>query len=48
MTVKEISNLCDIAEVMRVCEVTKCVDYLGNKLGDSLDLDYDWCSNIRT
>lgn len=41
MTIKEISNLCDIAEVMRVCEVTKCVDYLGNKLGDSLDLDYD-------
>lgn len=41
MTVKEISNLCDIAEVMRVCEVTKCVDYLGNKLADSLDLDYD-------
>ena len=41
MTVKEISNLWDIAEVMRVCEVTKRVDYLGNNLGDSLDLDYD-------
>lgn len=41
MTVKEISNLCDIAEVMRVNSVTRCVDCLGNKLGDSLDLDYD-------
>ena len=41
MTVKEISNLCDITEVMRVDRVTRCVDYLGNKLADSLDLDYD-------
>lgn len=40
MTVKEISNLCDITEVMRVDRVTRCVDYLGNKLADSLDLDY--------
>lgn len=41
MTVKEMSNLCDITEVMRVDRVTRCVDYLGNKLADSLDLDYD-------
>ena len=41
MTVKENSNLCDITEVMRVDRVTRCVDYLGNKLADSLDLDYD-------
>lgn len=41
MTVKEISNLCDITEVMRVDRVARCVDYLGNKLADSLDLDYD-------
>lgn len=41
MTVKEISNLCDIVKVMRVDRVTRCVDYLGNKLADSLDLDYD-------
>lgn len=40
MTVKEISNLCDITEVMRVDRVTRCVDFLGNKLADSLDLDY--------
>lgn len=39
MTVKEISNLCDIVEVMRIKKIAKQCDSHGNMLEDDIILD---------
>ena len=39
MTVKEMSNLCDIAKVKRIKKIVKQCDYQGNMLKDKIILD---------